>query len=136
MILIDSDVFMYAAGRAHPNKKASAAFLRRVAGGEIEAVVDAEVLQEILHRYRALGRWSEGAQLYDLARRIVPIVLPMTEEIVDEARVLLDGHGVLMVRDALHAAVARRSGATLCSYDRDFDVIAGLQRLEPDALVS
>jgi hypothetical protein len=31
------------------------ALLERVADGELEATVDAEVLQEILHRYRAIG---------------------------------------------------------------------------------
>ena len=45
-----------------------------MAAGEIEAAVDAEVLQEILHRYRALHRWNEGRQVYALARRLFPEV--------------------------------------------------------------
>jgi predicted nucleic acid-binding protein len=53
MILVDANVFMYAAGAEHPHKAPSRIFLEKVAGGEIEAALDAEVLQEILHRYRA-----------------------------------------------------------------------------------
>ena len=39
MILVDANVFMYAAGTAHPHKQPSTAFLRRVAQGELDAVV-------------------------------------------------------------------------------------------------
>ena len=69
MILIDSNVFMYAAGAAHTNKASSVAFLEAVARGKIDAATDAEVLQEILHRYRSIQRWTEGRALYDLVRR-------------------------------------------------------------------
>ena len=45
---------MYASGAEHPNKLLSLRFLKRVADGELEATIDAELLQEIIHRYRAL----------------------------------------------------------------------------------
>lgn len=132
MILLDSNILMYAAGAAHPHKADSLALLERVARGEVEAAVDAEVLQELLHRYRALGRWQDGRRVYDLARRIVPVVIPITAEVLDLARALLDRHSTLMARDALHAAVCESAGLeTICSYDRDFDRIEGLRRLEP-----
>lgn len=132
MILVDANVFMYAAGGEHPNKAPSAAFLLRIARGEVAAAVDTEALQEILHRYRAMGRWEDGRRVYESARRIIPVSLPITVELVDAARDLLDSHGGLTVRDALHAAVALHSGAeAICSYDRDFDQVAGLRRIEP-----
>jgi len=132
VILLDSNILMYAAGAAHPHKADSLALLERVARGEVEAAVDAEVLQEILHRYRALGRWQDGRRVYDLTRQIVPVVLPITAEVLDLARALLDRHSKLMARDALHAAVCENAGLeTICSYDRDFDRIPGLRRLEP-----
>ena len=135
MILVDAKIFMYAAGAEHPHKAPSLAFLRQVAEGEIEAAVDAEVLQEILHRYRAIGRWDDGRYVYALARRIVPLVVAITDEIVDRARDLLDGDERLGARDALHAAVVLARGmAGLCSYDRDLDRIAGVRRLEPPAV--
>jgi hypothetical protein len=52
----------------------------------VDAALDAEVLQEILHRYRAIRRWPEGRSVYDLARQIVLIVIPITAEVVDLAR--------------------------------------------------
>lgn len=132
MILLDANLFMYAAGADHPCKAPSGRFLRRVAEGEVEGAVDAEVLQEILHRYRALRRWESGRQVFDLARTAVPLVLPITAAVVDEARRILDRHPELMARDALHAAVARRdTGGAICSFDRDFDGIDGIRRTEP-----
>jgi uncharacterized protein len=135
VILIDANIFMYAAGGNDPNKAPSIALLRRVARGEVEAALDAEVLQEILHRYRAIRRWEEGREVYALARRIVPLVVAVTGEILDRARDLLDGDARLGARGALHAAVVlNRSMAGVCSYDRDLDRVAGVRRFEPDAL--
>ncbi len=127
---------MYAGGRAHANKSPSIAVLERVAGGAIDAAIDAEVLQEILHRYRAIGRWQDGRIVFDLARRIVPTVFPVTADALDSARELLDEYPDLMARDALHAAICLQHGARLCTFDRDFDDIRGLARIEPESLVA
>jgi predicted nucleic acid-binding protein len=136
LILIDANIFMYAAGAEHRHKMASAELLNQVALGEIDAAVDAEVLQEILHRYRAIRRWQDGREVYALARRIVPLVVAITDDVVDRARDLLDEEPGLSARDALHAAVALGRGmSAICSYDRDLDQIAGLQRIEPPAAI-
>jgi predicted nucleic acid-binding protein len=132
MILVDANIFMYAAGAEHPHKEPSREFLEQVARGEVEAVVDAEALQEILHRYRASGHWSEGSRIYDLARRIMPLVLPITAEVLDKSHALLDRYAALTARDALHAAVVQNHGLrAICSYDKDFDEIEGLERIQP-----
>jgi uncharacterized protein len=132
VILIDSNVFMYAAGAVHPNKEPSASWLAAVARGEIDAAIDAEVLQEILHRYRAIRRWEEGKIVFDLARQIVPLVLPIEDDTLIEARGLLDAHESLSARDAVHAAVVRLSSLeAICSYDRDFDDVEGVVRITP-----
>ena len=134
MILIDTNVIMYAAGAAHPHKAPSVRLLERVATGEVQATIDAEVLQEILHRYRAIGRWEDGKQVYDLTRQLFPVVVPVTAEVLDRARSLLDTDPQIMARDALHAAVVFQEQLEgVCSYDRDFDRIAGLVRNEPGA---
>ncbi len=132
MILVDANVLMYAGGAPHPHKAASVHFLERVAQGEVDAVIDAEVLREVLHRYRALDRWEEGRRLFDLARTLFPVVLPVTAEVLDRARTLLDTYPHLMARDALHAAVVHLHELDgLCSFDRDFDPLAGVARIEP-----
>ena len=131
-MLVDSNIFMYAAGAEHPFKRRSARFLESVAEGRTEAAIDAEALQEILHRYRALRRWPDGRQVYDTARTLFPAVIPITAEVLDRARVLLDAYSHLMARDALHAAVAQcHSLEAICSFDRDFDRIRGIRRIEP-----
>jgi predicted nucleic acid-binding protein len=123
---------MYAAGAPHPHKAPSARWLEAVARGEVDATVNVETLQELLHRYRAIGRWSDGRRVYDLARTIFPAVVPITAAVLDEARRLLDRHPMLMARDGLHAAVVLVEGLeAICSYDRDFDLIPGVRRVEP-----
>ena len=132
MILLDANILMYAAGAPHPHKGPSTRLLERVARGEVAATINAETLQEILHRYRAIKRWKDGRQVYDLARQLFPSVLPVSAEMLDRAREILDHHPTLMARDALHAAVVMHEGLeAICSYDRDFDGIAGIARIEP-----
>jgi hypothetical protein len=133
VILIDANVIMYAAGASHPHKRPSVALLERVASGDVEATIDAEVLQEILHRYRAIGRWEDGRRVYDLTRQLFPSVVPVTAAVLDRARRLLDAVPRIMARDALHAAVVMTEGLeAVCSYDRDFDSIRGVVRVEPE----
>ena len=132
MTLVDSNIFMYAVGRAHPLKHGAAAFLEKAAAGTVQAAIDAEVLQEILHRYRALERWKEGLVVYDTARILLTEVLAVTSEVMDGARRLMDEEPGLMARDALHAAVVTVYGlASITSFDRGFDRVEGLRRLEP-----
>ena len=135
MILVDANVLMYAAGTNHPNKKPSITLLERVAEETIDAALDAEVLQEVLHRYRAIARWGEGRQVYESARKVFSIVLPITAGTLDQARSLLDEHDAISARDALHAAVVLINGLDgLCSYDQGFDQVAAIRRISPDDL--
>lgn len=132
MILLDANVLMYAAGTEHPNKASSLALLERVARGSVDAGADVEVLQEVVHRYRAIGRWQDGRHVFDLARKIVPTWHQVDLVVLDRARELLEDDTTLTARDALHAAVYFLVGASaLCSFDRDFDRIPGLRRIEP-----
>lgn len=77
MILVDASIIMYAAGTEHAHKQPSIRWLERVARGDVAATIDAETLQEILHRYRAIKRWKDGRQVYDLARQLFPSVVPI-----------------------------------------------------------
>ena len=56
MIFIDSNVPMYLVGAAHPSKTEAQRYLERVISDGERLVTDAEVLQEILHRYVAIAR--------------------------------------------------------------------------------
>lgn len=130
MILTDASVLMDAAGPDHPDKASAVAFLGRVASGDVEATIDAEVLQEVLHRCRALNRWSDAQKVYDLARSLFPDVPAITGAVMDEARRILATDETLTARDAVHAAVViiyELEG--ICGFDRDFDRIAGCPRV-------
>lgn len=136
MILIDSNILMYAAGAAHPHKAPSVALLERVAAAQTSACVSVEVLQEVLHRYRAIDRWSDGRRVYELARQIFPAVIPVTVAMLDRACDILEATPGITARDAVHAAVVQlESLDAICSYDRDFDRIADLRRVQPDEVV-
>ena len=130
MILVDSNVLMYASGAEHPNKFLAVRFLKSVAAGDLEATVDAEVLQEIIHRYRALHRWPQGQHVYTRARRLFPHVLPITGEVMDRAKLLADEDSAISARDAVNAAVVgayKLEG--ICTFDRDFDRIRDCRRV-------
>jgi predicted nucleic acid-binding protein len=130
MILVDSNVLMYASGAEHPNKAPSVAFLKRVAAGEIEATVDADALQEVIHRYRALHRWAEGRRVYELARALFPEVLAITGAVMDYAKQIADTDDGISARDAVDAAViAEYRPEGICTFDRDFDRIRDCKRI-------
>jgi predicted nucleic acid-binding protein len=120
MILVDANVLMYAGGGEHPNKAIAEQFLLRVAGNEIEAAIDAEVLQEILHRYISTRRWALGKHVYSVARTLFPTVLPITAAFVDQAS------------DAVHAAVVRVYNLEgICTFDRDVDNLSRIVACPP-----
>ena len=132
MILVDANVFMYAAGAPHKHKLASVNFLHDAARLRHECCLNAEVLQEILHRYQSIGRWEDGKEVYHLAKKIVPIVEPVTIEIVEKTRELMDAYPGLMARDCLHAAHCILFDLEgICSFDGDFDSISELHRIVP-----
>jgi len=137
VILLDANVVMYACGALHPHKAASAGLLTAVAEGRVSASCDVEVLQEILHRYRSVGRFDDALSVYSLARTVLGEPLAVDGRDLDRARDLLARDRVLTARDALHAAVFLRGDAELfCSYDADFDRIPGLVRVEPGQVLA
>lgn len=137
MILIDTNVFMYVAGTDHPHRASSLALLEQVARGRLDAAIDAEVLQEILHRYRAIGRWDDGRRVYDLVRKVVPDVIEVDGLLLDRARALMDRHPGLLARDAVHAAAVLEIGAdALCTWDQDFQAVDEIRSLNPASLLS
>ena len=62
-VFIDANVPIYAAGREHLYKQPCVRILRMVADNPQLFVTDAEVLQELLHRYLASGRWILGREV-------------------------------------------------------------------------
>jgi predicted nucleic acid-binding protein len=120
---------MYLVGAEHPNKgRAQAVLEAAVAQGE-RLVTDAEVLQEILHRYVAIGRRDAIQPALEALLGVVDDVLPITLTDTLRARdVVLAAFG-LSARDAIHLAVMERHGIDeIISFDSGFDVYPGVAR--------
>ena len=130
MILIDSNVPMYLVGAEHPHKTDAQRLLERLTMDHRRLVSDAEVLQEILHRYVSLGRRDAIQPAFDALLGTVDDVFPVTTENVISARDIVFGSPGLSARDAIHVAVMRQHGVEeILSFDRGFDDIPGIRRL-------
>jgi uncharacterized protein len=129
---VDANIPMYAVGAEHPLKARCLAILEAIATNKLTAVTDVEVLQEILHRYSALGQRERAAEVVTLFLRVVPEALPVTRADIPRAIELLRRHAMLQARDALHAAIMQNHNVRrIISADRHFDDVPGLVRVDP-----
>jgi uncharacterized protein len=130
LIFVDSNIPMYLVGGVHPHKTDSQILLERLIASGERLVTDAEVLQEILHRFTAIGK-------REAIEPTLQVTLDVVDEVfaVDKADVLRAGEIVLnrawlSARDAVHVAVMERHGVrSILSFDDDFDRWPGLQRV-------
>ena len=132
-VFIDANVPIYAAGREHPYKQPSARILRIVADDPQSFVTDSEVLQEIMHRYLASGRWTLGREVVRaFAEAMRGRIEPVYGEDVILAAELADRHPGVSARHLVHKAVMQRLGAErIITADADFDRLEGIDRLDP-----
>jgi len=132
VILVDANVFMYAAGRQSPQRLPCQRFLEKIVAGQGPAAcTDAEVLQEILHRYRSLEVPQLGFQLFDAVAQLGIPILAVTDRSLREARTLLEDYPRLSTRDGIHLGVMREHGIEeVLSYDRGLSQVPWVKRLE------
>jgi predicted nucleic acid-binding protein len=129
-IFVDSNVPMYLVGAAHPHKLDAQRIVQRCIAQNDRLVTDVEVLQEILHRYVAIGRRDMIQPAYDAVLGIVDEVLPLDVADLELAKNVALGTHRLSARDALHVAVMRRHGiGMLISFDGDYDGLPGVTRI-------
>ena len=133
-VFLDTNVFLYAAGRAHAERNACANVLRRVADGSLDATINTEVLQEIFYVLARRGRREDALTLAGNAAALFPDMLPVTRDDMLSAVDLLRQYPKLSVRDAVHAASMLRNGLrTVVSVDTDFDQISEIRRVAPSS---
>lgn len=124
---------MYAAGAPHPLREPSLAVMDLVARNGAEFLTDAEIFQEILHRYRAIDQWERGWAIFQrfwalTSSRIEPVL----GRDVQRAAHLANWITGPSARDLLHVAVMERLGCThIVSADRGFDAFPEITRLDP-----
>jgi uncharacterized protein len=130
VIFVDSNIPMYLVGVSHPHKADAQRLLEQAVAAGDKLVTSAEVFQEILHRYAAIGRRDAIQPAWDALAAVTDEVLPIDLADVDRARAIVLERQSLSARDALHAAVMQRHGVKrLFSFDAGFDLLPGLTRL-------
>ncbi|MCV7379840.1 VapC toxin family PIN domain ribonuclease [Mycobacterium alsense] len=130
MIFVDSNIPMYLVGAPHPHKLDAQRLLESTLATGQRLVTDAEVLQEICHRYVAINRREAIQPAFDAVLGVVDDVLSVARTDVEHAKDTLLRYPDLSARDALHVAIMDRHNITeLMSFDRGFDSYPGINRL-------
>jgi predicted nucleic acid-binding protein len=121
---------MYLVGSPHPHKSDAQRLLEQLVADRQRLVTDAEVLQEILHRYVAIDRRDAIQPAFDALLGIVDQVLDVTRTATERAKEIVLGHRRLSARDALHLAIMEQHGISrILSFDSGFDGFPGIARL-------
>jgi uncharacterized protein len=130
LIFVDSNIPMYLIGAAHPHKTEAQVILERLIAAGQRLVTDAEVLQEILHRYTAIDKREAIGPAFQLTLDIVDEVISIEKAEVLRAGEIVRNHASLSARDAVHVAVMERHAIrSILSFDSDFDRWPGIQRI-------
>ncbi len=130
MILVDSNIPMYLVGAPHPHKTDAQRLLEKLVSDRQRLVTDAEVLQEILHRYVAIDRRDAIQPAFNALLGIVDQVLAVDRAIAERAKEIVLGNQRLSARDAVHLAVMEQHGIDrILSFDSGFDEFPGITRL-------
>ena len=130
MIFIDSNIPMYLIGAPHPHKTEAQVLMERLIAAGERMVTDAEVLQEILHRYTAIHKREAIGPALQVTLDIVDEVFPIEQRDVMRAAEIVQNPTQLSARDAIHiAAMERNSVRSIFTFDADFDRWPGLKRV-------
>jgi predicted nucleic acid-binding protein len=130
LIFIDSNIPMYLVGSAHPHKTEAQFLLERLIAAGKRLVTDAEVLQEILHRYAAIGKREAIGPALQLILDIADDILPIEKADVLRAGEIVRNRESFSARDSVHIAVMERHRiGSILSFDADFDRWPGIKRI-------
>lgn len=132
MIVLDTNILVYATGTEHPLRVPSRALIDAVRAGRIAATTTPEVIQEFVH---VAARRRSRQDAADIGRLYAQLLAPLSS--VGQAELLLgmqlfEEHPRLGVFDAVLAAVAIVIGAEgLASADLAFAAVRGIRHLDP-----
>ena len=129
-MFIDSNIPMYLVGAPHPLKDRARLLLEQALTRGERLVTSAEVLQEILHRYRAIQRPDAMRAALDTLVALADEVYAIERRDVLRAATLVESLPVLSAREALHVAIMERHGvSTILSFDAGFDAVSSIRRV-------
>lgn len=135
MLYVDSNIFIYPIiyyELTIPESKNCKDFLLRIATGEIEAYTSLVTWDEVTGITRKISGIDASI---DQGRKFLRFpnlkILTLRKTTISKAQEIMEKYK-LKARDAIHAATALEGKiTTIVSYDRDFDVIEELKRIEP-----
>ena len=130
MIFVDSNIPMYLVGKTHPHQLESRVLVERLIAAGRQLVTDAEVFQEILHRYTSTDRRDRIGPAFQTLLDTVDDVFPVEKSDVLRAAEIAQHRASFSARDAVHIAVMEHHGIqSILSFDADFDRWPGLKRI-------
>ena len=132
-VFIDVNIPMYAGGTPHALREPSRRVVRAIAAGQLDAVTDAEVFQEILYRYLYIGEREKGFRIFDNFYRVMLGRILLVEDTdVQRARALVEQYPALSPRDLIHLGVMlRHQIQDIVTADTGFDVVKEIRRIDP-----
>lgn len=129
---VDTSIVMYTVGAEHPLRDPCRRILDLVSSGAMDAVTSIEVVQELLHRYRAIGRPDQAERVAALTMDLFAPVVPITHALMRRVPDLMARYPGLDARDVVHLATCIHEGITeIVSADRGFDVVREVRRIDP-----
>jgi hypothetical protein len=131
MVFLDTNVFLYAAGRDHPLRAPAQRVLLLVEEDALAANTSVEVVQELIYVLWRRGARGEAVRLARHVLGLFPEILPFSSEDARIAVAILERHPDLSPRDAAHSATMRNHGlAEIVSADAHFDHVEGIRRID------
>jgi predicted nucleic acid-binding protein len=132
IIFVDANIPMYLIGADERYRGDARRLVERAITARERLVTNAEVLQEILHRYTAIDQRDAIQPAFDAILGIVDEVFPVTIDEVERAKNIVHGRRKHSARDAIHLATMERNGITrIMTFDRGFDTYPGISRVVP-----
>ena len=101
---------MYLIGASHPHKADAQRLLEDLITDRQRLVTDAEVLQEILHRYAAINRRDAIQPAFSALLGIVDQLLAVDLATAERAKEIVMGHRQVSARNAAHLEVMEQHG--------------------------
>ena len=133
-VFLDSNVFMYAVGAEHVYKAPCLHILSDVEAGKLTAVINTEIIQEMLYRYGHIGLPNKGIQICQTILEYPIDIMSVTVADARQAVKLFSTYhsSGIKSRDVIHVATMQNNHIThLISADKEFDRLPSVTRIDP-----
>jgi len=139
LLYVDSNIFLYPViykPETVKEARESKNFLLKISEGLVEACTATITWDEVVWVVRKIFGLKPSIEL---GRKLLEFpnlkLLNVKRSVVLRAQKLMEKYGI-KPRDAIHAATALENGVeTIVSYDRDFDKLEEIKRLDPRNLL-